>query len=106
MTEFAYDRREAPTAQRWKTTVRDPRGIQTLHVLNRDGSPLEIHEAFDKPESRTTVMEWDEEDILKRKETDAKERVSRFDYDSKGNLTSHRIYMPGETALLAETAYT
>jgi YD repeat-containing protein len=86
-TEFSYDARDAVAWSRWKTTVRDARGNDTLYVLNGNGSPLEIHE----PLGKTTTMTWAPDDILKTSETDANGRTTEFEYDPRGNLRLERI---------------
>ena len=63
-TEFSYDLRDAVAAARFKTTVRDGRGHDTLYVLNGDGSPTRIEE----PLGKTTVLTWAANDVLKLSE--------------------------------------
>src|SRR5262249_28672646 len=90
-TGFQYDYREALTNFRVKTTVRDPRGNDTLYVMNTGGGVLETHE----PQGKNTFIEWATDDVLKMKETDAKQRFTRYEYDSRGNLTLESIQAPG-----------
>ena len=72
-TEFLYDLTDVFEA-RWKTTVRDPRGNQTRYVMNGYGAVLEMHE----PLGRSTFFEWAPDDVLKKSETDANGRVTRY----------------------------
>jgi RHS repeat-associated protein len=100
-TRFQYDYREALTARRFKTMVRDPRSNDTLYVLNSNGSPLEIHE----PLGKTAIMEWAADDIFKTKETDANGRVTTYGHDSKGNLTLESIQAAGLGAVNTRYEY-
>src|SRR5262249_45251900 len=86
-TRSAYANTDA-LSLRFKTTVRDGRGSDTLYTLNGNGSPLRIEE----PLGKTTVMEWSDSDIFKTKETDPLGRVTDYEYDARGNLTLERIH--------------
>jgi len=87
-TRFAYDYSDVLSHARFKATVRDPRGHDTLNVLNGNGSALEIHE----PLGKTSVMEWAATDILKMKETNPLGRITEYGYDDRGNLTLETIH--------------
>jgi RHS repeat-associated protein len=99
-TELSYDLTNA-SSNRWKTTVKDGRGNSTVYLLNSNGSPVEIRE----PLSRTTRMEWASDDIYKTKETDAEGRVSEYDHDARGNLTSETIHTLDLGSVVTEYRY-
>jgi YD repeat-containing protein len=98
-TRFVYDFSRATTDQQWVTTVTDARQNDTVYVLNGNGSPTEVREAL----GRTTRAGWAANDVLKEWEEDPNQRVTRFTYDARGNVTSEGI----ETSDLGvvETAY-
>jgi RHS repeat-associated protein len=83
-TSFQYDVSEV-AALRWRTTVRDARGNDTVYVLNSLGNALEIR----APLGKATLFEWSAH--LKRRETDALGRTADYGYDAQGNLVSERI---------------
>jgi YD repeat-containing protein len=89
-TELSYDLSDV-LSLRWRTTVRDGRGIDTVYVLNANGGDLQRVEAAGTDVERTTVSEWAETDIFKTQTTDALGRVTRFGHDANGNLTEERI---------------
>jgi len=97
-TAFSYDFSQGGSGA-YTTTVRDARGNDSVYSLNIHGSPTRIQE----PLGKETVIGWKPNDILKAFEQDALGRVTRYDYDARGNLTSERIEK--DAVLLAETAY-
>ncbi len=97
-TQYSYDYTDWQSS-RYRATVRDANGHETVYTLNGNGSPLEIAE----PEGRTTKLAWATDDVLKLSETDALQRVTAYDYDDRGNLTLERIQAPGIGAV--ETVY-
>jgi RHS repeat-associated protein len=101
-TRFTYDLSEI-TQLRLKTTVKDTRGNDIRYVLNGNGSPLRIEEPFEEG-TRVTQMVWSPTDIVKTKEIDPLGRVTDYDYDPNGNLTSERIST--DDFLVVETRYT
>ena len=86
-TSFIYDLTEITTTGRFITHVTDPRSNTTIYRLNQNGSPLEIEE----PGGILTTMEWSSHDIYKTKENDAENRITRFEYDDRANLTKEII---------------
>ncbi len=97
-TGFSYDFSQGGSGA-YTTTVRDARGNDSVYTLNIHGSPTRIQE----PLGKETVIGWKPNDILKADERDALGRVTRYDYDARGNLTLERIEKAGAT--LAETLY-
>jgi RHS repeat-associated protein len=97
-TKFAYDFSQGPSSI-YTTTVKDARGYDSVYTLNIHGSPTRIEE----PLGKETLIGWKPNDILKADERDALGRITRYDYDARGNLTLERIEKDG--APLAETVY-
>ncbi len=95
-TKFAYDFSQGPSAV-YTTTVKDARGYDSVYTLNSHGSPTRILE----PLGKETVIGWKPNDILKADERDALGRLTRYDYDARGNLTLERVEK--DAAVLAET---
>ena len=92
-TRFAYDFTGMvgePAARRMETAVTDGRDELTRYVLNLNGSPLEIHEPMDK----TTFMEWDLDERVKKYEKDTLGRETHYTHD-RGNLKTERIEAKG-----------
>lgn len=90
VTGFVYDVTEV-SSERWKAIVTDARDNDTEYILNKDGSPTQITE----PGGVVTKMEWSVDDITKLKETDALDRVTRFDYDANASLIKETIEAGG-----------
>jgi YD repeat-containing protein len=85
-TELFYDLTEI-NAGFFNTTITDARGNVTRYTLNLNGSPVRIEE----PEGVVTEMVWAVDDIFKTQETDAKGRVTDFEYDGNANLTKETV---------------
>ncbi len=87
-SEMHKDAQEGLTGQA-KPVVTDGRLQDTSYVLNVHGSPLEIHEPLD----RTTKMDWDLVERVKKSEEDPLHRVTEYKYeDGRGNLTKEIVH--------------
>ncbi|MGH9336002.1 MAG: hypothetical protein ACRD21_19880, partial [Vicinamibacteria bacterium] len=91
VTELGYDFTEINDGF-FKTTVTDGRGNATRYRLNLNGSPVRIEE----PGGATTEMVWSLVDIFKLQETDARGRVTEFEYDGNANLTRDTVHAGGD----------
>jgi YD repeat-containing protein len=91
VTGFLYDATNYAVTGQLRTVVTDARANATEYLLNENGSPERITE----PGGVVTEMTWAADDIYKTSETDANQRVTLFEYDSRANLTKETIQAGG-----------
>ncbi len=100
-TGFVYDRTRVLSDNEFIARVTDARENITIYTLNSNGSPVEIEE----PGEIVTTMDWAADDIYKTKETDAEDRVTRFEYDDNANLVKEIIETEAFGEVVTEFAY-
>ena len=99
-TSFVYDLTRISSGE-FITTVTDGRRNDTIYTLNLTGSPLTIEE----PDAIITQMTWTANDIFKTSETDANERTTLFEYDTRANLIKETIVTDDFGDVVTEFAY-
>jgi len=84
-TLYAYSSRAVRTGT-LQTTVTDPRGNPTTHVLNQYGSPLAITSPIG-----TRSMTWSSDGIQVTSETDENGVILNRTYDLDGNILTEQV---------------
>jgi RHS repeat-associated protein len=92
-TTFAYDYSQLGT--RYLTTVTDPRNIVTRYVMHARGAVTEVRVALPGGGENVTTQRWAFEDNINdvyiTRKVDPNGRVTRFEYDTRGNTTKEII---------------